>query len=294
MDFEPRQASKEHAQNGSRPRRRPVAGPFHCLTARDSALCASEEKAGDFPFSGATGKGIRVAVIDSGVNSRHPHISSVAGGVSVTPACAVEPQDYTDLLGHGTAVMAAIQEKAPDADYYAVRVFHTALRTSAASLLCALDWCVEQKMDVVNLSLGTPNPIHAEKFREAADEAARKGTLLVAAREADGQPCYPGCLPYVFGVGLDWDCPRHQFGYLVNGDAIVLRASGYPRPAPGVPVRRNLHGISFAVANMSGFIARACEAASHNSQINRHLLIREMLAREAGKYGRSGVSSRLI
>ena len=36
-------------------------------------------------------------------------------------------------------------------------------------------------------------------------------------------------------------------------------ASGYPRPLPGVPPARNLNGISFAVANMSGFVARACE-----------------------------------
>jgi hypothetical protein len=56
--------------------------------------------------------GIRVAVIDSGVNASHPHIARVDGGF---------PDDYLDRLGHGTAVMAAIQEKAPDAECFVVR-----------------------------------------------------------------------------------------------------------------------------------------------------------------------------
>lgn len=252
-----------------------------------------DEDAAAFPFPAATGKGIRVAVIDSGVNCSHPHIGRVAGGVSVTPDAAIEPGDYTDILGHGTAVMAAIQEKAPDADYYAVKIFHSALRTSATCLLQALRWCVEQNMDVVNLSLGTTNPIHAEKFRQVVAEAMGNGTLLVAARDASGQRCYPGCLPGVISVGLDWDCPRNQFGYILEGEAVVFQTSGYPRPVPGVPSRRNLHGISFAVANMSGFLARACEAAAPSRDANRFSQVSAWLAADAGKNISPEVSSGL-
>jgi subtilisin family serine protease len=199
---------------------------------------------------------VRVAVIDSGVNPQHPHIGPIAGGISILHGGEIGA-DYLDLLGHGTAVMAAIQEKvipgkSAEADYFAVRLFDRALRTSAANLLRALDWCVENRMDVVNLSLGTTNPAHAESFRKVAARAAQVGTLLVAAFDAGGQPCYPGCLPGVVGVKLDWDCPRDQFRY---ADA-VFHASGYPRSAPGVPCERNLSGISFAVANMTGCIVR--------------------------------------
>lgn len=195
---------------------------------------------------------VRVAVIDSGVNPRHPHITRVSGGVCVQDDGTIEPGDYIDCLGHGTAVLAAIQEKAPAADYFAVRVFRTALRTSAANLLAALRWCIEQKMDVVNLSLGTVNPAHAEAFAQMVARAADAGMLLVAAREANGQPCYPGCLPGVISVGLDWDCPRDRYRF----EDAVWYASGYPRPAEGIQPRRNVQGISFAVANMSGFVAR--------------------------------------
>lgn len=204
---------------------------------------------------------MRVAVIDSGVHSAHPHIGPVAGGISVDADGPIAGSLCTDLLGHGTAVMAAIQEKAPAAEYFAVRVFHTSLRTTAACLVRAIGWSIDQKMDVINLSLGSTNPAHAQSFAEAAARAANAGTLLVSARESEGQLCYPGCLSDVFGAGLDWDCPRGCYRCGKDGDDLIFYASGYPRPAPGVPPARNLHGISFAVANMTGFVVRACEAA---------------------------------
>lgn len=186
-------------------------------------------------------------MIDSGVNPRHPHIVSVAGGVSIAADGALEENSYLDRLGHGTAVMAAIQEKAPDAEYYAVRIFHEALRTSSVSLLRAMEWAVDEDMDVINLSLGTANPAHAELFRPVTERAAERGCRLVSAFN-----CYPGLLPGVIGVDLDPECDRETF-YL-RGETYVT--AGYPRSAPGIPRERNLQGISFAVANVSGFLAR--------------------------------------
>lgn len=176
--------------------------------------------------------------------------------------------------------MAAIQEKAPAAEYFAVKVFHASLRTSVSSLLCAIEWCIEQKMDVVNLSLGSPNRAHAERFAQVAERALEVGTLLTAAREADGQLCYPGCLHNVFSVGLDWDCPRNRYRYEKIGEDTVFYASGYPRPVPGVPPGRNLYGISFAVANMTAFIVRACAAKAGHPAGDRARFIGDALIGE--------------
>jgi hypothetical protein len=196
-------------------------------------------------------EGVRVAVIDSGVNPRHPHIGRIAGGVSIAASGETGP-DYIDSLGHGTAIMAAIQEKAPGADYFAVRVFHSALRTSGVNLVRALDWCIGNRMQVVNLSLGSTNAAHAQEFLSAVNRANEAGMLVVAAFETEGNLCYPGCLPGVAGVRLDWDCPRDRYRH-VNG---LFYASGYPRSAPGIPVSRNLSGISFAVANVTGLLVK--------------------------------------
>jgi subtilisin family serine protease len=172
-----------------------------------------------------------------------------------------EEGSFADRLGHGTAVMAAIQEKAPGAEYFAVKVFDEALRTTADCLVRAIDWSIERKMDVVNLSLGTLNQAHRKSFEAVVARAVAAGTILVAARDVDGQSCLPGCLPGVYGIGLDWDCPRNCFRAGNDGEITVFRASGYPRSAPGVTQQRNLNGISFAVANMTGFIVRAMETS---------------------------------
>ncbi|QOV93472.1 S8 family serine peptidase [Novosphingobium sp. ES2-1] len=199
----------------------------------------------------------KVAVIDSGVHPTHPHIDAAR----LLPGCSVladgtvltDPLETVDKLGHGTAVTAAIQELAPDAEILTIRVFRDGLRASARALATGIRQALEAECDLINLSLGTANPTHAEVFALLAEEAADRGALIVAACEAEGQPCWPGCLPQVLGVGLDWDLPRGQ--PRLSPDRLMVIASGYPRPIPGVEPRRNLYGVSFAVAQVTGWIA---------------------------------------
>jgi len=202
------------------------------------------------------GRGVRVAVIDSGVHDSHPHIGRIAGGVTI--AEHAQEGSYGDVLGHGTAVMAAIQEKAPEADYFAVRVFQSELRTNVEVLVRAIEWAIEHRMDVINLSLGTGNPAHAERFLQLLPRTG----ILVSAREVNGCPSFPGSLPGVIGVGVDWELPREAYTCRTGTEFF---ASGYPRPIPGLPKDRNLHGISFAVANMTGFVVRICEGLANRT-----------------------------
>lgn len=197
-----------------------------------------------------------IAVIDSGVHADHPHVGGVAGGVAIDAAGRVSG-DFVDRIGHGTAVMAAIKEKAPAADCYAVRIFDTRLAASAAKLLAALDWAVEARVHVINLSLGSANAAHAEAFRSAVTRAQAAGVAIVAARDDEGVEWLPGCLPGVIPVQVDWECPRDEFRVADAGGTATFRASGFARPFPGVDPRRNLHGVSFAVAHITGFLARA-------------------------------------
>ena len=212
------------------------------------------------PFIAYTGRGIKVAIIDSGINPAHPHVGGVAGGAAISAGEAGPSRDYLDYLGHGTAVAGAIREKAPDASLYAVKVFDRALTTNIQTIIKAIDWCVDNEMDVINLSLGTANGDHRDLIGRAVDRAAQKGIVLVAAREMSGKPSLPGCLPAVIGVAVDWEGPRARYSVNPVDDQPVFIASAYPRDIPGVPRERNLKGISFAVANMAGFIARACQA----------------------------------
>ena len=211
---------------------------------------------------GAAGRGVTVAVIDSGVNPDHPHVAGVAGGVWIELSGDASG-DFVDRLGHGTAVFAAIQEKAPGAELFAVRVFDDSLKTSVRGLVAAIDWAVEHCARVVNLSLGTLREEHAEALDGAVGRLAEAGGVVVAAAEADGRRWWPGSLPSAVGVVMDADCPRDCVevrGWAGGGR--VVAASPYPRPIPGVPVERNLKGISFAVANVTGMLARVLEGVA--------------------------------
>ena len=103
--------------------------------------------------------GVRIAVIDSGVHAVHPHVNGIAGGIAIL-ADGREDSDFNDKLGHGTAVTAAIREKAPTADIFAVKIFHDSLATRIQPLLHAIQWSVENGMHLINLSLGTSKAEH--------------------------------------------------------------------------------------------------------------------------------------
>lgn len=199
----------------------------------------------------AAGGGLRVGVIDSGVNEAHPHIGRIAGGITITGES--QEEGFVDRIGHGTAVLAAIQEKAPDAEYFAVRVFDSRLQTNIETLVRAIGWCVDHKMDIINLSLGTANPAHAERFAPWIGSA-----IFVSARLTGTEPAYPGSLEGTIGVEAAADLPRDRYSIHAEAGRTVFLASPYPRPIPGVPLERNLSGASFAVANMCGFVIRAC------------------------------------
>jgi hypothetical protein len=196
------------------------------------------------------------------VHAAHPHVGGVAGGVGLAEDGS-ETADYLDRLGHGTAVTAAIKEKAPDATLFAVRVFERSLATSITQLVRAIEWSARAGVHLVNLSLGTRRVEHEAVLADAVHAASQHGVILVSAQQdEDGVRWMPGSLDGVLSVQVDWDCPRDQFRIAGQpGGGRVCRASGYPRPIPGVPPARNVNGISFAVANMTGFAARTLEGA---------------------------------
>jgi subtilisin family serine protease len=221
-----------------------------------------------------TGNGVRVAVIDSGVHAAHPHVGGVAGGLGIREDGSTV-DDYLDRLGHGTAVAAAIREKAPGVELFVIKVFSDALRTNIRSLLRAIEVASAHDAAVINLSLGTAEMQHRASLQSAVEAARAAGSMVVAAHDDNGTVWLPGSLPAAIGVRADWTADRH--GYTVSAvDARpLLVTSPFPRDIPGVPRDRNLKGISFAVANASGFVARALEAAPGSDAAHLFAKLRE-------------------
>jgi len=207
------------------------------------------------------GRGVRIVVIDSGVYSSHPHVGGVAGGVGVDAEGGIGV-DFVDRLGHGTAVTAVIREKAPMAEIWVARVFDRRLDAPIAALVSAIDWALTRQPHLINLSLGTAKPEHQAALEAAVERVRAAGAWIVAAGEENGVRWLPGALNGVVSVRVDWALSRDTC--VIDAGAgetrgIRVRASGFPRPIPGVPPERNLKGLSFAVANATGLLALAVE-----------------------------------
>ena len=209
--------------------------------------------------AGRTGRGVSIAVIDSGLHPRHPHIrlERIRRLIAIDPD-GREHDDVVDRLGHGTAVTAAIQEKAPDAELHIIRIFHDRLSTTAGALIRAIDCATALGVQLINLSLGMTRPEHASLLEAAVARAAAAGATVVAPRGAQGMPSLPGVLNGTMCVVLDASCPRDT----VRIDGGICYASGYARPIDGVSPDHNLNGVSFAVANVTGVLACVLERTS--------------------------------
>jgi subtilisin family serine protease len=206
-----------------------------------------------------TGHGVRVAVVDTGIHASHPHVGGVEHGVGIRDDGTIDG-DFVDRLGHGTAVAAAIREKAPNAKIVAIKIFWDTLATDARSLVRGIDEACAHGAHVINLSLGTSNPAHRPLLEAAVQRAADNNAIVVAASEDAGITWLPGSLSDVIGVRLDWTCERDAYRLIAGDGRVEIAASGYPRDIPNVSRERNVNGTSFAVANATGFVARALEA----------------------------------
>jgi len=214
-----------------------------------------------FDLRTATGAGVRVALIDSGVNAQHSHVGFVAGGVgfSVTDDHTVQSQeDFSDRIGHGTALAGILRAKAPQVELYAVKVFTDRLQVSFPVLEAALRWGIQQRMHIINLSLGTANASHRERCLAIIAEANAAGTIVVASSPAGQTNVLPAVLPDVIGVANDERCGWADYLY-VPDDPIPFRAHPCPRPLPGPAQARNFQGPSFASAHVSALLALLIE-----------------------------------
>jgi hypothetical protein len=198
----------------------------------------------------------RVAVIDSGVDIGHPFVGNILGGVEILRDGS-QTDNYADWLGHGTAVAATIHEKAPAAGILVVKIFHRSLSATIDQFAAALEWALDNCADVINLSIGTTDPRHRELLEPSIQRAIRAGSRIVSTRLASSLRSYPGCMSGVVGVEADPLLSRGQ----VRFDEDSAIASPCPRPIPGLPPERSLSGVSFAVANVSGYLC--AQLSSH-------------------------------
>lgn len=209
----------------------------------------------------STGRKVKVAVIDSGINAHHSHVQRLAGGVGIACDAAgaiVYSDDHRDYDGHGTAVAGILRAKAPDVELYSVRVLQERLRTETRVLAAAIRSCIANEIRIINLSLGTQQTSEEDALRHACELAAERGIILVAAG-SEKERIFPASFACVVSVSADERCGWNDYAYYESSE-VEFRAHPWPRPLRGKAQTRNLSGHSMATAHVSALAARIVEA----------------------------------
>ncbi len=200
------------------------------------------------------GTGVKVAVIDTGIDYTHPDLdANYKGGTDLVN----NDDDPVDDHGHGTHVagtIAAVDNGtgvvgvAPEAWLYAVKILDSTGSGSDSDMIAAMQWAVDNEMQVVNLSLGTPaDP--GDTVKQAFDNAAGAGIVTVAAAGNSG---FYGLLTDT----VNWPARYESViavGATDSTDSLAYFSSIGPQvdlAAPGVNIRSTLRGGGYGL--MSG------------------------------------------
>jgi len=212
-----------------------------------------------------TGKGVSVAVIDSGIDANHPDLlgkikESVEARKDNTRV-VFDASDTGDSAGHGTACAGIISRIAPDAEFYSVKVLGAGGLGDGHAFLAGLEYAIKNSYKLINLSLGTTKPHFFAPLHDLLDRAYQAGCIVVAAANNLPQPSFPSVFSSsLISVSKSADTDPFHFGFRY-GEIIELTA-------PGVNVRtawlngshKSLTGNSFACPHIVGIIALLLEA----------------------------------
>jgi subtilisin len=196
------------------------------------------------------GAGVRVAVIDTGIDMNQPDLEGKVDGGYNAILDSESPQSYMDDNGHGTHVSGTIAGLrdgrgvvgvAPKARLYAVKVLDSEGSGDLSDVIKGIIWCADHGIQVANMSLGAPTP--SDIMQKALRYAKARGVIVVAAAgNSGGDVGYPAAYPQTIAVSA-----------MDSNDQIASFSSRGPQVkfiAPGVNIVSSMMGGD--VGSMSG------------------------------------------
>lgn len=218
-----------------------------------------EEVTRDWAWGGADGSGVRVCVVDTGVEGGHPLVGALARSLVVVSGDDGRPVladcDPVDPAGHGTACASVIRSVAPGVSLTSVRVLTDGKTGTGSALLAGLRWAVEADFDLVNLSLSTTRNEFRAALHELADLAYFRRCLIVASAHNMPVVSFPWAFSSVISVASH-DEPDPLTYYYNPAPPAEFYARGVKVPVAW-PGGRRIHstGNSFAAPHITGVCA---------------------------------------
>ncbi|AET69299.1 subtilisin-like serine protease [Desulfosporosinus orientis DSM 765] len=237
------------------------------------------------------GKGITVAILDTGCDTTHPDLKErIVGGRNFTKDDGGNLSVYEDYNGHGTHVagtIAAIQNNAgvvgvaPEANLLIIKVLDHNGSGQYEWIIKGINYAIEQKVDIISMSLGGPEDV--PKLHEAIQKAVANNILVICAagNEGDGSDAtdefgYPGSYNEVISVGAI-DLARHSSKFSNSNNEIDLVAPGEEILSTYLNGKyATLSGTSMATPHVSGAVALIKVLA--NASFERNLTEPELYA----------------
>jgi subtilisin family serine protease len=251
-----------------------------------------EDVTPEWAWGGSTGSGVKVAVIDSGIEASHPDVGSVAGYASVAGgaegATEIDEAPHEDVFGHGTACAGIIRSLAPDCELYSVRVLDKMLSGKGDTFAAGLRWAIEHDMDVCNLSLTTPKKAFFGLLHELADQAYFKNVMLVTSANNAPVPSFPAMYASVISVASH-DTPDPEVFYYNPAPPVEFGAYGIDvRVAWKQGTWTTSTGNSFATPHITGLVARILGKHPGLTSFHLKVILRALAANVATPQGSAG------
>jgi subtilisin family serine protease len=217
----------------------------------------------------ATGRGVCVALLDTGVDVTHPDLhGAVVRSVEVLTQPTLRVQDLPaaglgaprlDPVGHGTACAGIIHQLAPEAKLMSVRVIGAGAVGTGEQFVRGLQWVLgpcEPKPQVVNLSLGTMEERFAAPLRRLVDQAYANDVVLVAAANNMGAASYPAQFASLIAVDNHGLADPLAFEYQRRRPIELVARGVYVRAPKSGGGYQLWTGTSFACPHISAVVAR--------------------------------------
>ncbi|GAA5194518.1 hypothetical protein GCM10023322_59130 [Rugosimonospora acidiphila] len=207
-------------------------------------------------WEGADGGGVRVCVVDSGIDGSHALVAPVAQSWQVVADDRgwprIEPCEPRDLAGHGTACAGIIRAIAPEAEVSSMRVLTDGKSGTGAALIAGLEYAIEHGFDIINMSLSTTRPELRLRLSELADRAYFRRCVLVVSAHNLPVESYPWNFSSVISVAShDQDDPLTYFYNPAPPVDFHARGARVLVARPGGGVVRST-GNSFAAPHITG------------------------------------------